>query len=198
MLRVGDCAYDAHINRRILLDFRLLGYPVAVHSDMLYWSREESVRLCAKQLLNILFAVPQISVILADSTEEQKKLLRHYLAYWTENRELILHGKLRVSHPEMNYSHASAENEDKIVTVLYADIPYIFSGKTADVFHNGDEDGMYLENAANTPAHAAVFDCFGNFLSETAVAASAVVRLNVPRTGMVRIQAALPDRRDSV
>lgn len=188
MLRAGDCAYDAHINRRILLDLRLLGYPVAVHSDMLYWSKDESIALCARQLLNILFAVPQISVILADSTEEQKRLLRRYLAYWTENRELLLHGKLHVFHPEMNYSQASAENADKIITVLYADIPYVFTGKTTDVLHNGDRDDLYIENGTGSPARAMVFDCFGNRLTETTVAGSAVTRINVPKAGMITLQ----------
>ena len=69
MLRVGDCAYEAQLNRIGITDLRLLGYPVAVHADMLFWAPEESIRMCTRQLLNILFGVPQISVNLAESTE---------------------------------------------------------------------------------------------------------------------------------
>ena len=187
MLRVADCAYDALTNRIGIVDLRLMGYPVAVHSDMLFWARSEPVSLCAKQLLNILFGVPQISVILADSTEEQKQLLRHYLDYWTENRDILLHGTFRPLNPEMNYPSVSAESVEKRITVLYADLPCVWDGKTADVFLNGDEDGLILENASGGAAKIRWFDCFGTQLGSMEADAGTIVRVPVPQTGMVRI-----------
>lgn len=186
MLRVADCAYDSLTNRIGIVDLRLMGYPVAVHSDMLLWSKKESVTLCARQLLNILFAVPQISVILADSTAEQKKLLHHYLDYWMENRELILHGTFSALHPELNYTCVSAEKEEKVISVLYTDLPYTFTGKCCDVFHNGDMDGMIFENPTDSSLTAEIYDCFGLLLKTTEIKANTIVRLPVPKTGMVR------------
>jgi len=188
MLRVADCAYDALTNRIGIADLRLMGYPVAVHSDMLFWSKEESIPLCAKQLLNILFGVPQISVILADSTDEQKKLLKHYLDYWTENRDILLHGKFRPLHPELNYTSVSAESETKRITVLYADLPYTWDGKSADVFLNGDSVGLILENTAEHDAEAEWFDCFGNPLGSMKVSTGTIARIPVPVTGMAALR----------
>lgn len=188
MLRVGDCAYDAMINRCAIADLRLLNYPIAVHSDMLFWSKEESLELCARQLLNILFAVPQISVILQNSTPQQRNLLKHYLAYWTENRSLLLHGKFRAERPEMNYVSLSAENEEKRITVQYADQPYAFDGKAADVFHCGEGNGIVLENAADVTVEVVCLDCLGHTTATMDVSAGSIRRIPVPLAGVMRLR----------
>lgn len=188
MLRVADCAYDALTNRIGIVDLRLMGYPVAVHSDMLFWSKEEEILLCARQLLNILFGVPQISVILADSTEEQKQLLKHYLDYWTENRDIILHGTFKPLHPELNYTSVTVESEQKCITVLYADLPYTWDGRKSDVFLNGDTDGLILENAAMHDGEAVWYDCFGNILGSMTLKAGVIIRIPAVRTGMVTLR----------
>lgn len=187
MLRVGDCAYDSITNRTGLISLRLLGYPVAVHSDMLYWSKEESISLCAFQLLNIMFSVPQISVILADSTQEQRMLLKHFLSYWNANRDIILNGKFIPLHPENNFSSVTAEGKDKQITVLYADIPFIYNNKAADVFHNGDISGVILENPTKKQLQADIFDSFGNCLEKVTVASGELIRLAVPVRGMFSV-----------
>ena len=187
MLRVADCAYDAMINRVGVIDLRMMNYPIAVHSDMLFWSPEESVRLCARQLNNILFSVPQISVLLQRSTEEQLHLLRHYISYWTENRDLILHGRFRALHPEMNYTFASSENDDRFIAVQYADLPYTYTGKPGDLFHNGETDGLVFENPSDHPVQVEAYDCMGRPVHTEAVPARCIRRLPVPVTGMLRI-----------
>lgn len=188
MLRVCDCAYESLFNRVAIVDLRLMNYPIAIHSDMLFWSNKESIPLCAKQLLNILFAVPQISVILADSTPAQKALLSHYIRYWTENRDILLHGTFRAEHPELNYTRISAENREKEVTVLYADQPYTYVGKPCDLFHNGNAEGLIVENPTVQEIRGQIFDCFGHTLSTFTIPAHTISRLPVPPTGMAHIQ----------
>ncbi len=188
MLRVGDCAYDGVTNRLGMVDLRLLGYPIAIHSDMLCWSPMEDAKLCAKQLLDILFCVPQISVFLADSTEEQKRLLRHYLDYWTENRDLLLHGTFRASAPGCNYTEVSAENDEKIIAVLYADSVFTYTGKTCDIHLNGNRDGLIFENPTEQSLTGEIYDCFGTLLHTVEIGAGAIVRLPVPETGMLHVR----------
>lgn len=188
MLRVGDCAYDSVTNKTGIVNLRLLGYPVAVHSDMLYWSRDESITLCAFQLLNVMFSVPQISVVLADSTEEQKALLTHFLSYWNENRDILLHGKFIPLHPENNYPVITAEGKDKQITVLYSDMPFTYSGKSADVFHNGEKHGIILENPENKALAVEVYDCFGVLIEKTSAAPQSIIRVPVPVRGMLSVR----------
>lgn len=188
MLRVGDCAYDSITNRLGIISLRLLGYPVAVHSDMLYWAKNESISLCAFQLLNCMFSVPQISVILADSTDEQKALIRYFLTYWRQNRDILLHGKLIPLHPESNFTSVTAEGDEKQITVLYADIPFTYKNKNADVFHNGDTDGIIFENPSDKTLNAEIFDCFGKSLDKITVSPGSVSRIKAPLRGMLSIR----------
>ena len=189
MLRVCDCAYESDINRAFGADLRLLGYPLAIHSDMLFWAPDESFRLCNRQLLNILFMVPQISVILADSTEEQKALLRAYLDYWTANRDILMHGKFRPYHPEFNYTRITAEGADRSITVLHDDQPYTYEGRACDVFHNGEVDGLIFENPTDKTLEAEISTMFGkNVIAKTTVAPNSIVRLPVPPAGLLRIR----------
>ncbi len=188
MLRASDCAYDSLLNRTEITDIRLLGYPTAPHADMLCWSPVEDVKVCAKQLLNILFSVPQISVFLADITEGQKKLLRHYLNYWTSNKDILLHGKFRADNPQYMYTYISAEGEDKLIAAIYNDTPFTYTGKAADVHLNGNRDGLVVENPTENVLSGEIYDCFGELLEKVEIAANAIVRLPVPETGMVHIR----------
>ena len=188
MLRVGDCAYESLANRIGIVDLRLLGYPVAVHADMLFWAPEESIKLCSRQLLNILFGVPQISVILADSTEEQKAFLRAYLSYWTQNRDLILHGTFRAYSPEQGYTRITAETDERVITVLHNTLPYVWDGRACDIHHNGGEDGIIFENPGDDTLTAEISYLFGETVIDTVtVAPHTMTRLPVPQTAMVRI-----------
>ncbi len=188
MLRVGDCAYDALTNRIGIADLRLMNYPVAVHSDMLFWAPSESLALCAKQLLNILFSVPQISVLLTESTEEQLGLLKAFLSYWTENRSILLHGTYRPLRPEANYSVITAENDEKMIAVLHGERSFRIGEKTCDIFADCDEDGIYVDNTSGRTRTAELYDCFGSsFLGTAQIPPQAVIKLDLPRMGMLRV-----------
>ncbi len=187
MLRVADCAYDAQTNRIGIIDLRLMGYPVAVHSDMLLWSKKEAPALCARQLYNIFFGVPQISVILRDSTEQQRALLASYLSYWNENRALILCGDFRPTDPAANYPAVTVENEEKAITVLYADLPVSYRGKNCDVLHCGAKDGIVFDNPTDRVLTAQIRDMYGSVICNLSVAANTVSRLPVPLMGILEV-----------
>lgn len=188
MLRVGDCAYHALTNRIGMVNLRLMNYPIAVHADMLCWSPLEDAKLCAKQLLNVLFCVPQISVILGDCSEDQRRLIRHYLAYWTENRDILLHGRFRAENPEYHYPYVSAEGEAKIITALYADTPYTYTGKEADVHLNGNLDGLMFENPTDQILEGEIYNLYGELVEKVKVGANTIVKLPVPQVGMLHIR----------
>jgi alpha-galactosidase len=188
MLRVGDCAYDANVNRIGTVDLRLLHYPVAVHSDMLFWAPSESLILCAKQLLGVMFSVPQISVLLTESTEEQKELIRAFLAYWVANREILLHGAFMPERPEANYPVIVAEGADKQIAVLYGERSFRVGEKPCDVFADCGEDPLILENMTDQRKTVEIYDRFGSFFLGTEELAPHTVRtIALPRAGMARI-----------
>ena len=79
MLRASDCPYDALTNRMRTLDLRMMSGCGVVHSDMLMWDKSGSTENAARQITNVLFSVPQISVKLNDIPAEHMEMLKFYL-----------------------------------------------------------------------------------------------------------------------
>lgn len=186
MLRVADCAFDVVTNRVGIVDLRLMNYQLAVHADMLVWAQDEKLENIAKMLLNIMFGVPQISVLLQNCNEEQKKVLKYYITYWKNNKDTILHGALQAQNPEMCYSVVSAESEDKKVTVVYSEKVVCFDGKTTDVFNATSTGHLYIEKNSDACVIAEVYDYFGNQVSEYTLEGG-VQKVFVPKGGHVSL-----------
>ena len=188
MLRVCDCAFDAVTNRIGAVDLRMLTRGVAVHADMLLWSPKESVQNCALQLMNILFAVPQISVRLTEIPPEQLRLLRAHLAYRQQNEGLLTRGELCVSHPETGYAAVTAKDEaaGRAVTVLYTQTAYTWSGVDEDIWNAAGKEPIALLNPAQTDLRVTVYDCFGTEMQRFTSSAAALA-LAVPPGGHARI-----------
>ena len=79
------------------------------------------------------------------------------------------------------------ENDEKEITVLYVNQSYTYGGKALDLFHNGDEDGLIFENPTVDPLCCKLYDCLGTLLSEVTVPAESIVRLDLPKVGMIRV-----------
>ena len=183
MLRVADCAADPITNRVGIVALRLVNGGTAIHSDMLLWGKCESPLNCQRQLLNIMFSVPQISVRLTEIPKEQFELVRLFVKYWTENRDVLLHGKFRAYHPESNYTVMTAETDKKKITVLHADPLFTPAGKNEDIFNDTAYD--YMVSSTDDKFNYMIYDLYGN-VTETGVSGKER-RLNVPRGGMLKI-----------
>lgn len=120
MIRVGDCALDVFINRVAVLDLRMTSGKAAVHSDMITWNNNDTNESVAKQLIAVLFGVPQISLRLNEINSEHYEVLKFWLNFWMENREVLLDGKLKIYNPEANYSMAESELNNRKLCVCYS------------------------------------------------------------------------------
>ncbi len=189
MIRVADCAFDSINNRIGIADLRMMTADTAVHSDMLLWSPEESPVNCALQMLNIMFGVPQISVLLRQSTKEQLTALRSYLKYKEENRDVLLKGKIHIKHPELNYTVISSENDVKKIAVLYGESTYEYSGKTEEIWNSADKNGIVLLNRKKEELLISVFDFSGNPLRSFRTNEMTCF-VDVPLTGRVNVKKA--------
>lgn len=188
MLRVGDCPFDAMKNRVGVIDLRLLNYNLAVHSDMLYWANNETTENCALQLLNIMFSVPQISVLLANCPKDQLALIKNHVKYWYDNHDLILHGKFTVKNPEYNYTYASAENDEKRIAVSYLGNSYEFDGKATDLFNASTVEEFNVKNASNKKASIIVYDCMGSVLGKYKAKKGKTVQVKVKTASKIVIE----------
>jgi len=120
MLRVGDVPNDFQGNRIGMVDVRLLAGNTAVHSDMVMWHTADSVESAAMQLVHTLFAVPQVSVKLAEIPAEHRAMLNFYLNFWRQHRDVLLDGKFMPEDPGALYPVVQAENRAKRIAVCYS------------------------------------------------------------------------------
>lgn len=112
ILRASDCPADAVVNRRSTVDARLLGVGQVVHGDMLMWGPTGGSEAVAQQLYACWFAVPQISMLLAELSREQSAAVAGLLDLWQRQTPVVLDGTLAVHGSERAYDLVRAERPD--------------------------------------------------------------------------------------
>lgn len=186
IFRVADCPNDALRNRMGVINLRLTSGKCAVHSDMLMWNQNEKVENAAKQIINILFSVPQISVRLDSLNKDHYQMLQFYISFWREHRDLLLDARMIPQDPEANYSAVSSETSEEEMIVCYSKNDVLLKGKKRYWLVNGTgTEKFYIELERGTECQ--VFDCMGNLVN-TRKPDQGVLTLEIPVSGIARIQ----------
>lgn len=122
ILRANDCPGDAIVNRRSVIDLRLLAVGQVIHSDPLMWGLRGDQEAVAQQLYAAWFSVPQISMRLESLPRVQFEVLRGLLRLWLDHSEVTQHGHLDTLGPEQGHLLVSATRADlqRKVMVSYA------------------------------------------------------------------------------
>ena len=185
MIRVGDCALDAFINRVGVLDLRMTSGKAAVHSDMITWNNNDTNESVAKQLIAVLFGVPQISVRLDEIKAEHYDVLKFWLSFWMENREILLDGKLKIYNPEANYSMAESELDSKKICVCYSRNIVEASCNDFIVVNGTGED--FIAVRANGDFQYTILDCKGVCVNSGKQQIKDVEIFDVPQSGVLQL-----------
>lgn len=186
IFRASDCPGDRISNHRRVINLRLLSGNTAVHSDMLGWHPGESVESSARQLWNIVFSVPQISVRLSELSAEHRRMLQFYLSFWRKYRELFIHGKLTPLHPELNYPLVIAENASAAAVVLYSErnaVKWIEGKKEFLVINASASEEIFVE--AEAVRNAEILDCLGRTLERIELRPG-IQKIRIPSSGCLR------------
>lgn len=186
MLRVGDCPGDSMLNRQDVVNLRLTSGNTAVHSDMIMWRYDDKVESAAIQFVSVLFSVPQISMKISKLTEEHKKMLKFYLSFWRENRDVLVNGKILAANPECAYSIVCSEKDGKAVFVAYTDTLIDCAAYTKLTAVNSTRSKALLLKGAQGKSYKVV-DCLGQTLEEGKIDSS-LCEISVPLAGMVTIE----------
>ncbi len=160
MLRVADCAFDSITNRVAVTDMQMLGYPLAVHSDMLFWSPEEENANVARQLLNILFSVPQISILLQEYPQEHFEIVKNFISYYETNKKLLHGGDILVQGADQTYSMVQKRSAEKTIAILYSTSVYHCADET-DLFNATNDEEIVVVNDSDDVIKAKNKNCFG-------------------------------------
>lgn len=121
MLRASDAPNSSILNRQRIVDLRLLAGAIPVHADPIVWNAEEPSDKAALQLLDTLFSVPQVSMKLDALSPAHRAMLTRYLAYWRENRDVLLDGRFEPEGINAQYEIVRATTPDKQIVAAYAE-----------------------------------------------------------------------------
>jgi len=188
IFRVGDEPNNAAGNRVGSMLLRQLSGNTAIHSDMVMWHGDDSVESAAMQLIHALYTVPQVSVRLAEIPDDHVAMIRRYLQFWTEHRDVLLDGKVRPSQPQHTYPNVYSETDTKVAAAAYANgfiqLPEI--GDRVLLLANGTfDDRVVIElHGSLGNRNVKIWSCTGEVVSDKVMQLGAGVRsLPVPPAG---------------
>lgn len=192
MFRATDCPNMAAINRIETTDIRLLCGTTAVHSDMLMWHTDDTVESAALQILNILFSVPQLSVRLDSLPDGQVAMVRFWINYWRENRDVLLHGKFIPVNPGSLYPMIWARSKKKAIVALYNNMFISLDEggcESLDIVNAKRSENVILDlNCDWGRADTMSYDCEGNLLQRRRLTLKkGVHKFEVPASGLLTI-----------
>jgi alpha-galactosidase len=191
IFRATDCPSDSLTNRVRTLDLRLISGNTAVHSDMIMWHPSESAASAALQIINVLFSVPQISVLIDRLPDDHQEMLAFWLRFWQEHRDILLGGKLEPAHPEMFFPFVKASSEKEILCVSYApNVVGLAQPDMSYVLVNGTLNRTMVVKAEVDLGEVSlrVQDCRGIVVNEVVVnLPKGLHEIEVPEAGLISI-----------
>lgn len=185
MLRVGDCPADYLTNRTQIIDLRFTSGNTAVHSDMVMWNKAESTENAALQLMNTIFAVPQISVKLSDTLPEHKAMIKHYIGFYNKYRDVLSGGYLTAKKPEIGYSQASVTKDDVSVTAVYSDSVVDINTKESVIVNASDFNSVIVKNAEGKSFTSV--NCMGDTIC-SGIISSSIDEILISTAGFIFIE----------
>ena len=180
MIRVWDCPLDAVMNKNSSIDLRLISSSCAVHSDMIYWSKNDTAESVATQLWSTLFAVPQISTLYSQTTPVQREVLRRYLDFWREHSDTLMSGKFSAKLCENGYGYACATGRDEKVALLSSSPIFDATDDLQDQYAVNLTGCEELVLKAKKGSVLEILDCRGKRVGATRRVRTAISEIHVP------------------
>lgn len=191
MFRASDCPNDSIENRVRTLDIRLLCGQTAAHADPIMWNPEEPAESAALQLINVLFAVPQISVRLDRLPDRHREMTAFWLRFWKEQQHVLLDGDLEPYRPELLYPLVMAVSSDTLIAAVYdrSVVPLDRELPEKVILVNGTrQSDLFVEwGAAGGAKAVTVKDCTGRTVEQYRQEMQGIQRIAVPPAGLVEL-----------
>lgn len=192
IFRVGDEPNNAMGNRVGSMLVKQLAGNTAVHSDMVMWHYEDTVESAAMQLIHAIFTVPQVSVRLDEVPASHVAMIKRYLAFWREHRDVLLDGRIRPLQPQHAYPVVIAETTTKLAAAAYANgfVPLPRIGDRKLLLINGTQDPRVVIELPDSlgKRRVRVWSCTGELtLDEKRDLAAGVHSIPIPPAGTAEI-----------
>jgi alpha-galactosidase len=194
MFRAVDCGNCFADNRIRTLDIRMLCGAAIAHADPIMWNTCEPVESAAMQLTHTLFSVPQVSMDLETLPADHTEMIRTYISFWNEHRDVILDGELNPIEPQSAYPLVLSSTQDKLLAALYstAVIPTPHDLPATVLIVNGTYGDHVVVEAAGAfgKRRLTVISCTGVKVCDKEIELGAGLhRIDVPPNGYATLQA---------
>ncbi|MGI5958117.1 MAG: glycoside hydrolase family 36 protein [Massiliimalia sp.] len=169
MFRVGDCPNSGITNRVGVADLRLTSGNTAVHSDMLMWHKDEKPEIAALQIINSIFATVQISIKLGNVPEKQVEMVRYWVQFMTDYRDMLLRTPLIPYEPQTLYPILQTKKDDSTIIAVYVEnkiIPLESSINHAVIMNGTKAQELFLRISNSRTYHLIEKDCYGHVLRD--------------------------------
>lgn len=170
IFRVGDCPNSGISNRVGIVDLRLLSGNTAIHSDMVMWNKNEIPENASLQIINCLFATLQLSVKLEELDYKQECMIKNYINFMKDNKELLQNSLIQAKEPQNLYPEVRVENDISEIIALYSEdrVIQIDERKKKSIIVNGTKGKKVYVKATN-PHMVKIknINCFGDIKEES-------------------------------
>ena len=188
MFRVSDCPNDFVSNRIGICDLRLISGSTAVHSDMLMWNDEEISENAAKQILNSIFGVIQLSKKLETMKENHKKMTSFWIDFAIKNKKVLLDSKFYAYEPQNLYPVIKAFDEKDEIIAVYSKNKVINPdlNKNVKIINATSDNVIYVKSDAQKDINVCVKTCEGETYFEGKISICEGVNcIKVPVSGLI-------------
>ena len=188
MFRVNDCPNDFVSNRIGICDIRLISGNTLVHSDMLMWNDEEISENAAKQILNSIFGVIQLSKKLETMKENHKKMTSFWIDFAIKNKKVLLDSKFYAYEPQNLYPVIKAFDEKDEIIAVYSKNKVINPdlNKNVKIINATSDNVIYVKSDAQKDINVCVKTCEGETYFEGKLSICEGVNcIKVPVSGLI-------------
>ncbi len=192
MFRAFDCPGDADMNRIRIADLRMYCGNTAIHADMITWHSDEQVEVAALQLVNIMFGVPQLSILLQEASRAELNMIRFYTEYWNEHSHVLMAGDFKPLRPLAHYPVQQVIKDDFTIVGVH-DNHVVSLGSVTDNVHflNAQLEPEIIVKCKEDFGNfkAVIYDCQGNRNSELIIELSkGAIAIQVPPCGLIKLR----------
>jgi len=157
------------------------------------WHREDPVENAALQIQNILFSVPQLSVKLDSIPEDHFQMVKFWINYWKENKEVLLDGEFVPKNPGALYPVLRSSKIYKEIISVYNDqIIKISNTESSDidvVNAKGSIDIIFDFEYDYGKTNIYIYDCIGIIQDKFSKDIQpGMLKIMVPPSGLIKFR----------
>lgn len=193
LLRAVDCPNDATRNRARTQTLRHIAPASTVCGDVLLWHPDAPAEAAARQILSVLFAVPQVSVRLDRLPVRHMQMVRFWLGWWTAHRDCLLDGSIHSEAPEAGWPLVVTDTaRERIVAVYLPRMIALTPAIPQDLWLVNATTGTEVVIDVSEDAGERVLvvrDCTGAVVAEQSLVLNARLhRLSIPASGLAHLR----------